>query len=67
MPDISGYELTKRIKKDEMLSNIPVILVTSLASEVDRQKGLAAGASDYITKGGFDQEELLGTIRRLLN
>jgi two-component system chemotaxis sensor kinase CheA len=67
MPDISGYELTKRIKKDEMLSGIPVILVTSLASEVDRQKGLTAGASAYITKGGFDQEELLGTIRRLLN
>ena len=66
MPDISGYELTSRIKKDEMLSKIPVILVTSLASEVDRQKGMNSGASAYITKGGFDQEELLSTVRRLL-
>lgn len=67
MPDISGYELTSRIKRDEMLCHIPVVLVTSLASEVDRQKGLKSGASAYITKGGFDQEELLGTIRKLLS
>ncbi|MEW5822695.1 MAG: Hpt domain-containing protein [Cyanobacteriota bacterium] len=67
MPDITGYELTSRIKKDDMLSNIPVVLVTSLASEVDRQKGMSSGASAYITKGGFNQEELLGTIRRLLS
>lgn len=66
MPDISGYELTSRIKKDDILSKIPVVLVTSLASELDRQKGMSAGASAYITKGSFDQEELLGTIRRLL-
>lgn len=67
MPDISGYELTSRIKCDEMLNHLPVVLVTSLASELDRQKGLQAGASAYITKGGFNQEELLSTVKMLLN
>lgn len=67
MPDITGFELVSRIKNDQLFSKIPVVLVTSLASEVDRQKGMTAGASAYITKGGFDQEELLGTIRRLVN
>lgn len=66
MPDITGFELVARLKKDSSLSHIPVILVTSLASELDKQKGLKAGASAYITKGSFDQEELLGTIRSLL-
>lgn len=66
MPDITGYELTTRVKNDEMLCHIPVVLVTSLASEVDRQKGYNAGASAYITKGGFNQEELLGTVKKLL-
>lgn len=67
MPDISGYELTSRIKSDDMLSHLPVVLVTSLASELDRQKGLQSGASAYITKGGFNQEELLTTVKMLLN
>ncbi|MGD9579930.1 MAG: Hpt domain-containing protein [Vampirovibrionia bacterium] len=66
MPDISGYELTSRIKNDEMLKHLPVVLVTSLASELDRQKGLQSGASAYITKGGFNQEELLTTVKMLL-
>lgn len=67
MPDITGIELVSRLKRDEMLSKIPVILVTSLASETDKQKGYAAGASAYITKGSFDQEELLSTIKKYIS
>ena len=66
MPDITGIELVSRLKRDDMLSKIPVILVTSLASETDKQKGYAAGASAYITKGSFDQEELLNTIKKYI-
>lgn len=66
MPEINGFELTERLKKDEKFKNIPVILVTSLASDSDRKKGLGLGANAYITKGGFNQGELLFTIKKLL-
>jgi len=67
MPDINGFELTERLRTDNRFKDIPIILVTSLASEIDKKKGLSLGANAYITKGGFNQEELLNTIKRLIN
>ncbi len=66
MPEINGYELTERLRKDESLKSVPIILVTSLASEIDRMKGLKLGANAYITKGNFDQEELLSSIKTFI-
>ncbi len=66
MPEINGYELTERLRKDDNFKSVPIILVTSLASEIDRMKGLKLGANAYITKGNFDQEELLSSIRTLI-
>jgi two-component system, chemotaxis family, sensor kinase CheA len=43
-----------------------VVLVTSLASEDDRRRGVEAGADAYIVKDAFDQDRLLETIRRLI-
>jgi two-component system chemotaxis sensor kinase CheA len=43
-----------------------VILVTSLSSEEDKKTGIDAGADAYITKGAFDQGNLISTIRQLL-
>lgn len=65
MPDINGFELTARIRSSEVLSETPVILVTSLESAEDRERGVTAGADAYIVKSGFDQEALLDVIRRL--
>lgn len=66
MPEINGFELTERVKTSEEYKHIPIILVSSLASELDKKKGLGLGASAYIQKGGFDQEELLSTISKLI-
>jgi two-component system chemotaxis sensor kinase CheA len=66
MPEINGFELTERLRTDNRFKNIPIVLVTSLVSEADRRKGLDLGANAYITKGGFNQEELINTIRKLL-
>ncbi len=67
MPEIDGFELTERLRQDERYKHIPIIMVTSLASEENRVKGLNAGASAYLTKGSFDQDELLRTIRQLID
>jgi len=66
MPRMSGFDLTSRIRGDEKLSEMPVILVTSLGSQEDREKGIEVGANAYIVKERFDQNHLLQTIRRLV-
>jgi two-component system chemotaxis sensor kinase CheA len=66
MPNISGVELTRRIRNDPELEHLPVVLVTSLGSEDDKRAGAEAGADAYVVKGAFDQDELLRTIGRLL-
>ncbi len=65
MPRMDGFELTKSIRNDDRLSEMPVVLVTSLGSREDRERGIEAGANAYITKGGFDQSNLLEVIGRL--
>jgi two-component system, chemotaxis family, sensor kinase CheA len=66
MPLMSGIELTRAIRATKELEDLPVILVTSLAGEQDRQRGADAGADAYIVKGVFDQDELLRAVARLL-
>ncbi|OGH97634.1 MAG: hypothetical protein A2104_09765 [Candidatus Melainabacteria bacterium GWF2_32_7] len=66
MPEINGFELTERLREQEKFKNIPIVLVTSLASELDKRKGLGLGANAYLTKGNFNQDELLLNIRKLL-
>lgn len=66
MPEMNGFELTRKIREDKNLNKMPIILVTSLVSEKDRNKGLEAGANEYINKSSFDQEELLLTVKKLL-
>lgn len=66
MPNMSGLELAEKIRQNKKYQEMPVILVTSLASDEDRQRGMEAGANAYITKPSFDQKVLLDTLRRLI-
>jgi two-component system chemotaxis sensor kinase CheA len=66
MPHKDGFALTESLRQHERLARIPVILMTSLESEVDRLRGLRAGASAYLTKGAFDHRSLLETMATLL-
>ena len=66
MPRMNGFSLTEAIRADERLKELPVVLVTSLASREDRERGVDAGASAYIVKSSFDQGNLLDTLSRLV-
>lgn len=66
MPRMSGIELCRRIRSSSRLRELPVVLVTSLGSQGDRQRGLEAGADAYVVKGELQQGSLLDTIARLL-
>ncbi len=66
MPRMSGFDLTSRIRADGLLSTLPVILVTALASAQDRERGIDAGANAYIVKSSFEQGNLLDIVQRLI-
>ena len=65
LPDLSGIEICKLIKKNEKLSKIPIIMLTARGEEEDKIKGLDSGVDDYMTKP-FSFKELLARIKALL-
>jgi DNA-binding response OmpR family regulator len=66
MPDMDGWEVYQRIKADEDLRQIPVIVVTAKAQSIDKVLGLhIAKVDDYITKP-FGPQELLESVEKIL-
>jgi CheY-like chemotaxis protein len=65
MPELDGLDAIKRIRQLPDLTSIPIIAVTALAMEGDRQRCLEAGATDYVTKP-IKLKELAVTIDRIL-
>jgi two-component system chemotaxis sensor kinase CheA len=66
MPRLNGFDLTAQVRADTRLRHLPVVLVTSLDSPADRERGVSAGADAYIVKRAFDQQTLLDTIAQLI-
>lgn len=66
MPKLDGLQLTREIRRDTILGSIPVILITSMGSREEIQRGVEAGADAYFVKSKFDQDNLLATIHRLI-
>lgn len=65
MPEMDGYELCRRIKGDEEINDIPVILLTSLSDPEDIISGLTCGAENFVTKP-YDDDFILSRIRYVL-
>lgn len=65
LPDISGVELLRRMRKTEALRDVPVIMLTAKAEEQDKVVGLDSGADDYLVKP-FSLKELAARIRSRL-
>lgn len=63
MPDLDGYHTIAIIKKDDRNAQLPIIAVTAQAMPGDREKCLAVGANDYISKP-IDVDALLGLLRK---
>jgi two-component system chemotaxis sensor kinase CheA len=67
MPGMNGFELTQKIRQREDTREMPVIIVSSLASDEHRRLGMNAGAQAYIVKGSFQQGVLLETVETLIS
>lgn len=65
MPEMDGYEVCTRLKKDTITKNIPLIMLTARDAVRDKVKGLDTGADDYITKP-FNLNELKARIKSVL-
>ena len=62
MPEMDGYQTMQAIRKREEFRGLPIIALTAKAMKGDREKSIAAGASDYITKP-VDTDQLLSLMR----
>ena len=67
LPEMDGTEVLRRIRADANLRELPVIALTAHAMAGDREKYLAAGFDEYVTKPIVDETLLLGAIKKLLN
>ncbi len=65
LPDMSGLELARALKRDRETRELPLILLTARAEETDKVAGLDGGADDYVTKP-FSPRELLARINAVL-
>ena len=65
LPGISGIDFARRLKKEELTRELPIILLTARAEEEDKVQGLEGGADDYVTKP-FSPRELVARIRAVL-
>ena len=67
MPKMNGLEMTANIRSYGEYDRLPIVLITTLASSEDKQRGREAGANAYLTKGDFDQQLLFQTLERLIH
>ncbi len=65
MPGMDGLELTRRLRRDQRFSSLPIIVVSTRNTDEDRVAGLEAGADAYITKQGFDAPRLIRLVKQL--
>ncbi|MEM6400407.1 MAG: response regulator [Cyanobacteria bacterium P01_D01_bin.116] len=66
MPEMSGFELCRRLKKNSVTQKLPIILCTSKNQEIDKLWGMKQGASAYLTKP-YTREQLLTTIQSVFS
>lgn len=67
LPGIDGFEALGRIKEDQELAKIPVIILSNLGQKDDVEKGLKLGASDYLIKAHFTPGEIIAKVRSILS
>ncbi|HAT74119.1 MAG: Response regulator receiver sensor signal transduction histidine kinase [Candidatus Moranbacteria bacterium GW2011_GWF2_36_839] len=66
MPYMNGLEFLKKVKEDENLKNIPIVLLTNLSQKEEIQEGIGLGAKDYLIKSHFTPSEVMEKINKYL-
>ena len=66
LPGIDGFEVLLKMKEDNSLSSIPVIILSNLGQRDDIEKGLKLGAVDYLVKAHFTPNEIIDKVKAIL-
>jgi DNA-binding response OmpR family regulator len=66
MPKMNGLEVLEKMKADETLKSIPVVMLTNLAGQSDAEKALAMGAIKYIVKSEYDPKQVTNMVKEIL-
>ncbi|HSK41414.1 MAG TPA: response regulator [Arenibaculum sp.] len=66
MPRRDGFDVCQSLRANPALDHLPIIMLTAKSRDIERQKGMALGATDYVTKP-FCTRDLVDTVRKYLN
>ena len=66
LPGINGFEVLTKIKENERIKEIPVIILSNLGQKDDIDKGMSIGAIDYLVKAHFTPNEIIEKINQIL-
>lgn len=66
MPKLNGFQVLERLKLDPELKNIPVVMLTNLASEQDAQTAMLKGAVKYIVKSQFEPKDITKMVQEII-
>jgi len=66
LPGIGGFEVLAKIKEDDLVANIPIIILSNLGQREDVEKGLKLGAVDYMVKAHFTPNEIIEKVKQAL-
>lgn len=64
LPKIDGFEFLKRMSQDEKIKNIPVIVLSNLGQQNDKDKAISLGAKDYLIKADYSLDNIIGVINK---
>jgi len=67
LPKLDGFAVLEKLKADPEVKDVPVILLTNLGQKDDVEKGLEAGAVDYLIKAHFKPSEVVDKVRKVLH
>ena len=67
LPKLDGFAVLEKLKADTATKNIPVVLLTNLGQKDDVEKGLEAGAVDYLIKAHFKPSEIVDKVKKVLH
>ena len=66
MPKVSGFDVLRKVKEDDKLKGIPVILLTNLAGQEDAEKGLSLGAVLYLVKSQYNPKQVVEKVEEII-
>lgn len=64
LPKIDGFEFLKRMSEDEKIKNIPVIVLSNLGQQIDKDKAISLGAKEYLIKADYSLENIIEIINK---